>query len=672
MPERGSSPMIAADRSDQARSPMRHESDNRQRFSRAVLAVAAVLIAALAGDAAQAATGDLFGRTGTGRCLSFGYPDCLAGPVYGEYTRATVSPDGRHVYATAFGADSIAAFDRDPATGKVTWKGGADGCYSSGGDPCTEIEQVDGPLSVAVSPDGKNVYVAADEEDVILVFDRNLTTGALKLKAGAQGCVGDQLFNPDCTPGPELFDATALTVSGDGKHVYTTYDVGLATFDRAADGALTLASCMGYGEACSQVEDGYGANAIVVAPDGRNVYTTRLDGLVVAYDRNAASGRLTKKTGTGACAAALATVHCLASGGLRFAAMLAVSPDGRNLYVVSGLDKVTVFRREPGGALSALAGTDHCVTLVMPVDCAASRSRVYSTRSIVISADGASVYTGSEFGITQFDRDPESGRLSRKPGESGCVGPTIGCRFADIGLVTELAVAPGSRHVYAFTRLLGARMELLDRQMTPVATIESGPQGVTDDATPTFTFASDTPGSRFECALDGGAFIACSNPYTSPALANGAHSLQVRAIDRAGNVGEASASRAFNIAAAPPSGSASADTTVDATASARKTQRQKRARISIGVTVQAREPLTARGTGNVKVGRRSFALSAKASRVRAGVRTRLTFTPKRKADGRRIATQLARRRTAKAMLTVTLTDAVGNRSRKTLRVTLKP
>lgn len=58
-----------------------------------------------------------------------------------------------------------------------------------------------------------------------------------------------------------------------------------------------------------------------------------------------------------------------------------------------------------------------------------------------------------------------------------------------------------------------------------------------DDTTPTFTFTGD-PGNTFECQIDGGAWVACTSPYTSPALAAGTHTFAVRQKDPAGNVGE--------------------------------------------------------------------------------------------------------------------------------------
>src|SRR5262245_18329129 len=66
-------------------------------------------------------------------------------------------------------------------------------------------------------------------------------------------------------------------------------------------------------------------------------------------------------------------------------------------------------------------------------------------------------------------------------------------------------------------------------------TIDSGPQKITTDATPTFTFTGEA-GSTFECAIEPtGAWKPCSSPY-SVQLPDGEYVFTVRATDGAGNV----------------------------------------------------------------------------------------------------------------------------------------
>ncbi len=71
----------------------------------------------------------------------------------------------------------------------------------------------------------------------------------------------------------------------------------------------------------------------------------------------------------------------------------------------------------------------------------------------------------------------------------------------------------------------------------------------------TFTFSSDEAGATFECKLDGGAWAACTSPVTFSGLAEGQHTLQVRAGRR----------RFYQRDAAPKTYSWTVDTTAPAT-----------------------------------------------------------------------------------------------------------
>jgi large repetitive protein len=76
----------------------------------------------------------------------------------------------------------------------------------------------------------------------------------------------------------------------------------------------------------------------------------------------------------------------------------------------------------------------------------------------------------------------------------------------------------------------------VDTQL-PTTTITSGPPGASGTGDAAFSFTSSEAGSRFQCQLDGGGWIACSSPQDYFGLADGSHTFQVRSIDRAGNVG---------------------------------------------------------------------------------------------------------------------------------------
>ena len=93
----------------------------------------------------------------------------------------------------------------------------------------------------------------------------------------------------------------------------------------------------------------------------------------------------------------------------------------------------------------------------------------------------------------------------------------------------------------------------------PNTTINTGPSGTTNDASPSFTFSSSEPNSSFECRLDSNQesdFHSCSSPKSYSSLADGDHTLDVRATDAVGNTDQTPASRSFTVDATPPTATA--------------------------------------------------------------------------------------------------------------------
>jgi beta-propeller repeat-containing protein len=96
----------------------------------------------------------------------------------------------------------------------------------------------------------------------------------------------------------------------------------------------------------------------------------------------------------------------------------------------------------------------------------------------------------------------------------------------------------------------------------PDTAISTGPAdgAAVTTSSVTFGFSSTEGGSTFECAYDGGAFVACTSPgpgttgSDTRTLANGAHTFAVRARDGATNVDPTPATRSFtvSVASTPP------------------------------------------------------------------------------------------------------------------------
>ena len=237
----------------------------------------------------------------------------------------TVSPDGKHLYATGFNDDAVAVFSRDSTTGVLTFvefhKDGVGG-----------VDGLDGPISVTVSPGGKHLYSAAFTDDAVAVFSRDSTTGALTFvevqKDGLGGVDG-------------LDSARSVTVSPDGNHLYAASqtDSAVAVFSRdSTTGALTFVEVQRDG--VGGVDGLNGGRSVAVSPGGKHLYATGFDDDAVAvFTRDSTTGALTfvevHKDGVG-------TVD-----GLDGARSVAVSPDGKLLYASSEFDDaVAVFSRD--------------------------------------------------------------------------------------------------------------------------------------------------------------------------------------------------------------------------------------------------------------------------------------------------------------------------------------
>jgi hypothetical protein len=85
----------------------------------------------------------------------------------------------------------------------------------------------------------------------------------------------------------------------------------------------------------------------------------------------------------------------------------------------------------------------------------------------------------------------------------------------------------------------------------PETTIKSAPgESETSDAAE-FAFESSERKSRFRCRLDGVAWQACNSPKSYDGLAAGEHTLEVQAVDKAGNADPSPASHTWTVAGQP-------------------------------------------------------------------------------------------------------------------------
>jgi len=236
-----------------------------------------------------------------------------------------VSPDGLHLYAAGYGSDTVVLFERDSATGRLTFmemqKDGVDG-----------VDGLDGPQALAVSPDGKHVYVAGYLEDAVAVFARNSTTGALTFSQVVR----------DNTDGVDGLDGVrALTVSADGLHLYAASrsDSSVAVFSRNSETG-ELAFVENQRDGTNGVDGLHGARAVALSADGSHLYAAgHYDSALAVFSRNAITGGLTFVE--------MVKDEINDVEGLFGSCAVAVSPDGEHLYAAGYYDNAAVaFTRD--------------------------------------------------------------------------------------------------------------------------------------------------------------------------------------------------------------------------------------------------------------------------------------------------------------------------------------
>jgi 6-phosphogluconolactonase (cycloisomerase 2 family) len=305
-------------------------------------------------------------------------------------TSVSVSPDSAHIYVTGWDDYAVVAFHQGTSLGDLN-------LTDIKMHTCPyypEVNMLDGARSVAVSPDGCHVYAAAREEDALTILARDGTSGALSYVTTVFAY----------TPGEYgLLGANSIAVSPDGNHVYVASvdSDAVTTFSRdVPTGTLEFAQVITDG--MFMVDSLNFATSVAIDPDGDHVYVTAaMDNAVTAFWRNPTTGHLI-------------VIDDYVDGdmsgfvdGLAGAYSVIVSPDGYHVYVAGGQDDAVAgfVRNDDTGRLAFFQVISDTGSVVNGLD---------RPRSLAISPDGGHVYVASMDAdtLTVYDRNPNTGNLS--------------------------------------------------------------------------------------------------------------------------------------------------------------------------------------------------------------------------------------------------------------------
>jgi sugar lactone lactonase YvrE len=467
-----------------------------------------------------------------------------------------VSPDGSSVYSTSATLGAVTRFAVQ-ASGNLAFQscfadGAADGCANPdfGHDPLANA------IGVAVSPDGKSVYVASYGSDAVARFDR-AADGALTYR----GCVADTTAdgcaaaNGANTP---LQGTDDVAVSPDGENVYVSSSdaSSITRFARAADGALTYQGCTADGGAhgCANPTPGehplHNVQGITISPDGASLYAAGFDSnSLMRFARNASTGQLSYR-------------QCFSDGGaegctsvgpgvtpLESAIDVVVSPDGRSVYTAApAANAIAEFARSSDGTLTYRG----CLGGPSGSGCpqaSPGNDAISGVEQLGVAPDSRTVLAASFFAssVSRFAPDP-GGALRfvdcfSDAGFEGCADPLAGS--AVINSALTIALDPAGTAAYVGTNAGTIAAFRLD---TVAPQTRMGRSRIRKRRRmASFRFSSSEAGSTFLCALDAGKLRRCRSPRVYRHLRGGRHRFRVEAIDAAGNVDQSPAVRRFRI-----------------------------------------------------------------------------------------------------------------------------
>lgn len=338
-------------------------------------------------------------------------------------TEAAFSPDSAHLYSAArFEAAGVGVFDHDSITSALT--------------PIEQESTWAGPRSLAVSPDGLHVYTDRGS------FSRDAVTGELTFLETHLGSSGPVRIHPT------------------GLWLYYMNSAGFSRYDRDPATGLVVSSG---GQYWSHPDEVHWSSAI--HPSGEHIFfayewvPNQQTPWITSYD----FGRGDIDPATGSITGWQNISWSPRTGG---PGLLSVAADGSSLFVArDDHTHAYDYTIEPDGTLTERAigfsGAFHPGAL----------------EEVIRSADDKHLYLGAGGGVSVWSRDLVSGALTYVDGEISVAG-----QFPGLDSPHGLALSPDGAHLYAaasenhsvawFDRSAGTG------EIDPVGLVEDGVGGV--------------------------------------------------------------------------------------------------------------------------------------------------------------------------------------------------
>jgi DNA-binding beta-propeller fold protein YncE len=453
------------------------------------------LVLILVTATALAVTGDLTQPAGTAGCISEFGGTCIDGSALSGAAGVAVSPDGKSVYVASHTPSSaVVRLNRNTTTGAIAQPAGSAGCVSEkeSANPCAQGHALLNAGQVAVSPDGRSVYAVSSSSNALVRLNRNTTTGAVTQPAGTAGCVSVDGSGP-CADGHGLYRPYGVAVSPDGKSVYVASLLDsvngaagvVARFNRnTTTGAITQpagrAGCVSETGA-GPCADGHALNGpeqVSVSPDGKSVYVTSVFSNAVArFNRNTTTGAISQPAGSAGCISDTGSGPCADGHAISVPSGVAVSPNGKSVYVASNSSKAVVRlnRNTTTGAIAEPAGSAGCISDTGAGPCADGHA--IDPQRLAVSPDGKNVYVTSpnSWALVRLNRNTTTGAIAQPAGSAGCISePADGTprlpreRLQDangfcaeghaLEEPVEVAVSPNGKSVYVTSYQAVARL----------------------------------------------------------------------------------------------------------------------------------------------------------------------------------------------------------------------